>query len=967
MPAVFVSANMNQQFFEKVLPTQGNICVVGIKGEAVRPKFFEELGPAIEQMETLDREDFNTFFALGTFEGMRRRAEACIFMRSFFVDLDCGENKPYPLWEDGLIALMQFIEQAQVPPPIIVNSGRGIHAYWPFTDEVPTEIWKPYAEQFKKFCLDKGLHIDESVTADAARILRVPGSRNLKGEPLPVEVIQDAEPVSFESWKAILGEIETPFTLADVEKGLDEDTQAIYDKLNGNFEFDFGTIAVMSLEGNGCGQIKYILENAASCPEPLWYAGISVAVRCRDGASAIHLMSEGHPDYSPEETERKAAQSLREAKWAHGCDAFERENAANCQGCPYRSRVGKLGPIGLGKVLKTEPDVVTTDTGTDGTVEYEVQDEAQPIRDDAPAKTIQFPDYLKPFSRGVNGGIYVTPPPRYTKKGMVQDPDELIIPFTLLPVERMENPIEGACMLMRVELPLDGNKEFILKMRDVGALDRLKNILSDNGIPFEPTNAARIASYLMKWATFLTNAKRASVMRMQQGWTDDTYKSFVLGTTEYFANGETRHTPPTIRSRNVVKHINANGTLEGWTKTINMFGDPGYEWHAFAVLCGLASPLMEFTNVNGVILSLYGETGFGKTGALYGGLSVWGHPERLSVYDATGNGLIGRMITCKNILYGLDEQGNRDGQTISHLAHNISSGQPKLRMMGSDNAERDMAFVTKLIAIMTTNHRLKDIMSTYKGDTKAEEMRVLEPNLKRPNVPGYELTDERGYAMFETLKMNYGHAGPIMIQEYLRIGAVKLRNEIKARYLGMGDRFSKNAEYRFLSNLRTVTEYAGELAIHLGLFNWDLARIYSVIDEDLENIISGKASDEHDRAENILGDFIGKNIQNALVLKDFKVVIEPKQALNIRAEVDEGEMWISTSAMKEYLKLQKLSVSWFEEQLTKRGMLKCKERKQMAAGWKSGLGHTNMQAYKLNMKIDHLFNHEQEQVPDQAA
>ena len=456
-------------------------------------------------------------------------------------------------------------------------------------------------------------------------------------------------------------------------------------------------------------------------------------------------------------------------------------------------------------------------------------------------------------------------------------------------------------------------------------------------------------------------------MRMQQGWTDDKYESFVLGQNEYFRNGEVRHTPPTIRSRNVVRNINTSGTLEGWKQSMRMFGDPGYEWHAFAVLCGMASPLIEFTNVNGVILSLYGETGFGKTGAMYGGLSVWGHPERLAVYDATSNALIGRMITCKNILYGLDEQGNRDGHTISHIAHNVSSGQPKLRMSGSDNAERDVAFVTKLIAIMTTNHRMKDIMSTYKGDTKAEEMRVLEPNLHRPNQPGYELTDERGYAMFETLKTNYGHAGPILVQEYLKLGPVKLKNEIKARYLATGDRFSNNAEYRFLSNLRTVTYYAGEIAIGLNLLDWDLQRIFKVVDQDLEAIIAGKAHDEHDRAENILGDFISKNIQNALVIKDFKVVIEPKQALNIRAEVDEGEMWISTAAMKEFLKLQRLSTSWFEEQLHKRGMLKCKERKQMAAGWKSGLGHTNMQAYRLNMKIDHLFKHDETEQTDQTA
>ena len=957
---------MNQQFFQKVLPTQGNVCVVGIKGDVVRPKFYDNIPAAIVQMETLDKEDFNVFFAVGTFEGMRRKADACIFMRSFFVDLDCGESKPYPTWEDGLIALHQFVTTRELPPPVIVNSGRGIHAYWPFTDDVPAEIWKPYAEKFKQFCLDSGLHIDESVTADAARVLRVPGSRNLKGEPLPVAVIQDAEPTVFEVWQDMLGIVEKPFTLEDVDKGLDADTQAIYDKLNGNFEYDFNKLAVDSLEGNGCAQIKFILENATTCPEPLWYAGISVAVRCRDGASAIHLMSEGHPDYDAAETERKAAQSLREAKWSHSCEAFERENSTNCLNCPHRARLGKVGPIGLGKVLRTESEPAQDDGGTDGTVNYEVQDEAQPIRDDAPTKTIQFPDYLKPFSRGVNGGIYWTPPLRSTKKGMVQDPDELIIPFTVYPTERMENPIEGACMLMQVELPLDGHKEFIIKMRDVGAIDRLKNILSDNGIPFEPNVAPRIASYLMKWATFLTNARRASIMRMQQGWTGDTYESFVLGTNEYFRSGEIRHTPPTIRSRNVVRNIGTGGTLEGWQAAMKLFGDPGYEWHAFTVLCGLASPLMEFTNVNGVILSLYGETGFGKTGALYGGLSIWGHPERLAVYDATSNGLIGRMITCKNILYGLDEQGNRDGHTISHIAHNISSGQPKLRMQGSDNAERDMAFVTKLIGVLTTNHRLKDIMATYKGDTKAEEMRVLEPNLRRPAYPGYELTDERGYNMFETLKANYGHAGPIIIKEYLRIGHVKLRNEIKNQYLAVGDKFSNNAEYRFLANLRTVTKYAGEIAVEIGLLDWNLARIFSVIDLDLEAIIAGQATDQHDQAENILGDFIGKNIQNALVIKDFKVVIEPKQALNIRAEVDEGEMWISTAAMKEYLKTQRLSASWFEEQLHKRGMLKCKERKQMAAGWKSGFGHTNMQAYKINMKIDHLFKYDEEQT-DQAA
>ena len=44
-----------KQFYEKVLPTQGNICVVGIKGDVVRPKFYDDLDGALNQIEALDR------------------------------------------------------------------------------------------------------------------------------------------------------------------------------------------------------------------------------------------------------------------------------------------------------------------------------------------------------------------------------------------------------------------------------------------------------------------------------------------------------------------------------------------------------------------------------------------------------------------------------------------------------------------------------------------------------------------------------------------------------------------------------------------------------------------------------------------------------------------------------------------------------------------------------------------------
>jgi hypothetical protein len=363
-----------------------------------------------------------------------------------------------------------------------------------------------------------------------------------------------------------------------------------------------------------------------------------------------------------------------------------------------------------------------------------------------------------------------------------------------------------------------------------------------------------------------------------------------------------------------------------------------------------------------VILSLYGKSGFGKTGALMGALSIWGHPENLAVFDATQNALITRMIASKNLPFCLDEQSNTEGKTLSHVAYNVSSGQPKLRMQASTNQEREATFITKLIAIITTNTRLRDAMSQYKGDTNPEEMRILEPIIQRPNVEGYELTSERGILMFEALKSHFGHAGPLYVQELFRITTEEVKRRATKEYLSVSDKYTKNAEYRFLSNLVAITRVAGNITNDMGLTTFDLDRIFAVVGADFEKMIDGKQDEDESKAESVLGDFINKNIQNTLVIRDGRVALEPRQALYIRAEVDEGVMWISSAAVKEYLKTVKLGTAWFESELSRKGILKNKDRKQMASGWKSAFGSTNIQAYRVVMDISHLFQDEQETV-----
>jgi hypothetical protein len=239
-------------------------------------------------------------------------------------------------------------------------------------------------------------------------------------------------------------------------------------------------------------------------------------------------------------------------------------------------------------------------------------------------------------------------------------------------------------------------------------------------------------------------------------------------------------------------------------------------------------------------------------------------------------------------------------------------------------------------------------MGTYKDNTNAEELRILEPRILRPNVPGYELTSERGLEMFDALKTHYGHAGPIYIKELFRVGTPEIKRRLSAMYLEVGLQHTTNAEYRFLINLLSAVRIANTIVDSLGLVHFDIDRIMGVVGAELDRIVRGIVADE-DRYEEVLGDFINKNIQNCLVIRDNKVTTEPRQALYVRAEVDEGTIWVSTSALKAYFK---------DVRIGQRGILKSRGRKQMAAGWKDAFGTTNVQAYEIKFDVSHLFTDE---------
>jgi len=139
---------MLKQFYEKALPTQGVYCISGIdKTGKVSNRFAETLDDVFSTIERLKKTQ-NVFVALGSFEGYSRKAVDCMFVRSFFIDLDVGEKKDYKDKADAHAALFKLQGAAGLPDPVVIDSGGGIHAYWLMDEDIPCDEWKTYAEKF---------------------------------------------------------------------------------------------------------------------------------------------------------------------------------------------------------------------------------------------------------------------------------------------------------------------------------------------------------------------------------------------------------------------------------------------------------------------------------------------------------------------------------------------------------------------------------------------------------------------------------------------------------------------------------------------------------------------------------------------------------------------------------------------------------------------------------------------------
>lgn len=931
---------MLKQFYEKVLPSQGVYCVTAIdKNKNPINRFAKTLDDLVELVQGLAGQKFNVFVAPGSFVGHSRKADSSAFLRSFFIDLDVGENKPYDTKEEACEALDHLLAEAGLPPPIIVDSGGGIHAYWTFSEDIPSAVWKPYAEKFKAF-VSGIIPIDMAVTADAARIMRAPYTFNHKySPPLPTSTKGHSENYGYEfvHFKELLGEVElSPLAvLAGVKKGLDEDTKQILK--TSNIESVFDTIATKSMDGVGCNQIRYILDNAANLSEPLWHSGLSIARQCVDWEESIHEMSREYPKYHAGETLRKANETLGKP---HSCEVFNERNPGGCDGCPFRGKI--TNPLALGRQLKEAPTLPTEDAVR---------------QNENPQEVPAFPEALKPFVRGANGGVYYLPPAKKGKNGEVYDQDPiLLVAHDFYAVKRMYSIVDGEALLMRLHLPNDGRREFTIAMKTVYSTEKLKETLATHGVSFYPPVLPHLMNYLVKWSQIMIIAKTAEQMRMQMGWTEDN-SGFVVGHNEIRANGVIVQTAPSPMVNVLARLLKPKGSYDKWKEAANKLDMPGFELHLFTLFQGFGSPLMYLTSTSGGATCLTGPSGNAKTGALYAALSIYGAPKELAVAgekSATDNGLVGWYMGLKNIPLGLDEASNKKPEALSDLIHRFSQGKGKIRMQASVNAVREIEQTASGITIMSSNQSMYDKLTIIKAAPDGEVARFIEfeVNKPRPLIDHPEL----GFEIFDTFRENYGHAVFDYIHHFFDRGEDSVKALVGEWVARFNRDFGNDSAYRFYANIIGASMAGGQLAIEAGILHVDIERVYQKVLVEVMDIRDKTIKVNGIDYSTLIGDFMNKNQGNTLVVNNGRVTREPHFQLLCRVELDNGMYYVSKTEFKKYLATLQVSAREFQHAMTADGVLTYQGKQRLSNGW-SGTVATPVAVYGFKIEIDpDMFN-----------
>jgi hypothetical protein len=820
----------------------------------------------------------------GTMGVIERRTQAnAKLLRSFFLDLDVkAEGNHYHSQREAALALVDFCRTLKLPKPMLVSSGYGIHVYWPLVDAIPPEEWKPVAEQLKAACGHFKLLADHAVTADEARVLRVPGTTNFKrGTEKPVEVRSDAGPYELPALAIPLAEYiadnDVPVSAGKPVPGLPS-RAALPAGVEGNIG-----VTNDPLNGNalvlGCAAMaKLVANRGETATYPQWIAGLTMAKYCDQSHTMMLAVSDGHADFNEAETVEKMATlgSMGPTR----CHTFWQEDKPTCEGCQYW------------RAKKSPAEI------------------ARPYRETRPLVTIsevELPGPPKPYVLGDDGFVWQVSDK--TEDDEEDPPRSIVVPYILFPKRIMEHTTEDdehdERSVWCAKLPRKGEFDFRMPQTILSDPRKLHSFLLSRGLHINPRHAKSAQFYMTAYLSELAKVIDRERMFERLGW-HEKYNTFVTPDAIYKRNGEVLHHAPNREMEAITKNAyHSAGTLEAWIDAISFYkdADPGYRVFFYA---GFGAPLFHMTTHKGVLVAASGETGRGKTTLLEAVASIYGDGADMLVAGGRHGSTVNALFEIIGKLHSFpmfwDDTTEREPEEMREFMLHISTGKGKERMHGNKHDKRVVTWETMVLSSANTDdvHR---VMATGK-DSDPHLMRFVSV----PFESAVMSTDAKVRAdkMKQLLRENFGHAGPIFLKNL-----VENYEEIRRVLVLVQEKFDRalnvTPDERHWSAMMAASYVGGCIAYDLGLIPFNPR-------DDKKWMLShvGVMRLEHQQAAStsldIFNEFLDTHLPNTLILHAKgssnidNIAHEPRGhgGVAIRTELDTGRMFVARSSINQY-------------------------------------------------------------------
>lgn len=816
-------------FLQRVLPTQGVYCRFALSGK--RNRYFDTVEELTSSVIGLDQKGQDAYFAISSFkDGSSRRNINVQVTKVITIDVDCGSDKPFPTWKEGLKALGKFVADMKLPKPLIVRSGYGLHTYWVLDRELERDDWVPLARAMKDAAEAQGFAIDTTKTADPSLVLRPLGTHNYKDptKPREVKVLIDSSDTTVEAMRKALAYYYNP-----TNKPAKKRNNGLLDSLAVQNDMP---PAIGSLVAQNCEQIRWATENQDKVSEPMWYAVIGVAAFCEEPEETAKLWSQDHPGYSESATIKKLEHWKAEATGPTTCAKFENERPVGCKNCPFAGKIGSPARLG---VRHKEIDT-SAEAPQEAAVEVAVP---------------------KPFKR--------------TSKGimMVLDGAEVTAaPFDLYPLSYGYDEHLGYEVAQYMwERPHVGWKVLTLRQAHLadGTYREFVGSIADQGIVLESKKQTEnFQTMLRSYMNELRKVRTVTNLYSTMGWKEDN-KVFVLGDVVYRRNPDGTVTKDVIRLASHVTRAGSDmfttkGSFDVWKAGTGVLRKGKLRPHMFSIGTGFASVLMQFTGLKGTTVSFYGPSGSGKSLAQLMQQSIWGDPDKLHFQSKfTANALFSRFGLYGSLPMTVDEATQMTDKDVGDYLYWVSQGRDKARLnrTAEEMAPREWA----LFSTLSTNKPISSKLMSHGNETDAQLARLLE--LRVDPSPVFAKGTDAGRKLHRLFTENYGHAGQEFVRRIAEIGEEGVRAMIAQAMDDFAQKYGVTftGVERYWEVSLVLVDLALRLAYEWGLIDfepeaavrWALSQL-----DDMREVVADNQMDEFD----LLARYVNEHLSDTLLV-----------------------------------------------------------------------------------------------------